>query len=392
MERQYLETLTASGEQFEELTVDGTSIEAYMRNWTWDYARYQHQGKKLSELVQQILSMTGQMDEELKKLTTAHSEKAQLLAALDRKKNVNLSVSEFEDFLTPEMVARLDVSDDEHLRTVFVAMPRSSEAEFLREYVNIGLSIGIEFQGEKLPVVAPGSAKLVLASGEQVMYTLTVLKGKHEAGFYEQAAAAAGGGGGGAGGGGAPLSADAAAAAAAAAAAGAFVAGKSVDFIEPLKNKFRERRMIFRTFAYDEKKSGGVEGQVDKAKSDVLESHVNLLRWCKVHFSMIFPALIHLKVISSFVESVLRYGVPVNFLAVFLDPNLKREKELKKQLVDTILHLRPELKDARGNFDKDEEGQCCTLRAADFFCPFADHLSPRHTRTQRTKTWTACRS
>jgi len=309
------------------------------------------------------------------------------LAALDRKKNVNLSVSEFEDFLTPEMVSRLDVSDDEHLRTVFVAMPRSSEAEFLREYVNIGLSIGIEFQGEKLPVVAPGSAKLVLASGEQVMYTLTVLKGKHEAGFYEQAAA-----GGGAAGGGAPLSADAAAAAAAAAAAGAFVAGKSVDFIEPLKNKFRERRMVFRTFAYDEKKSGGVEGQIDKAKSDVLESHVNLLRWCKVHFSMIFPALIHLKVISSFVESVLRYGVPVNFLAVFLDPNLKREKELKKQLVDTILHLRPELKDARGNFDKDEEGQCGTPRAVRFFALLLTTSFHPPTHTQRTTTWTACRS
>jgi V-type H+-transporting ATPase subunit C len=341
VERQYLDTIAAAGMEYEELQVDGTSIEAYMRNWAWDFARYQHQGKKLNELVAQILSMAAQMEEELKKLTTAHAEKTQAMSALDRKKNINLSTSDFEDFLTPEQLSRFEVLDNEHLQTVFVAMPRAVEAEFLKEYVNLGLSIGQTFNGEKLCVVVPESAKLVLASGDQVMYLMTVIKGKYEAGYYDHAEPTTEA---------VPnpetrrrgLSAS-------------FVPGKAIDFVAPLQHKFREKRMVLRTFSYDEKKTGGVEGQLDKIKRDVADSAINMVRWCKATFSMLFPGLIHLKVISCFAESVLRYGVPVNFLAVFLDPNLKREKDLKKALLDTITNLRPELKDHRGKIN-DEEG------------------------------------
>ena len=331
VERQYTETLVASGLEYEELKVNESTIEAYLRNFSWDFARYQHQGKKLSELVAQILSMSAQVDDDLKKLSTAHAEKTALLSSLERKKNINLSTSDFEDFLTPDMLSRFEILDNEHLQTVFVAMPKSSEAEFLKEYVNLGLSTDAEFNGEKLPLVAPDSAKLVLSQGEQVMYLMTVLKGKYEPGHYEEGASAE--------------SKDS-----------VFVPGKLVDYTEPLKSKFRERRFVLRTFSFDEAKAGGLDALADKAKRDVVDSQLNIIRWSKATFGTAFPALIHLKVVYAFVESVLRYGMPVDFLAVFVDPNLKREKELKKVLVDTICKLRPELKESRGKLEKDEEG------------------------------------
>lgn len=315
--------------EYEELKVNESTIEAYLRNFFWDFARYQHQGKKLSELVTQILQMSAQVDEELKKLATAHSEKTQLLQTLDRKKTVNLSTSDFEDFLTPEMLARLEILDNEHLQSIFVAMPKMVETEFLKEYINLGLSTGATFNGDKLCLIAPDSAKLVLSQGEQVMYMITVLKGKYEPGSYEGSVEAKD---------------------------SVFIPGKTIDYIEPLKTKFREKRMVFRTFSYDESKTGGLEAAIEKAKRDVSDSQVNLVRWSKATFGIVFPGLIHLKVISAFAESVLRYGVPVDFLAVFVDPNMKREKDLKKALLDTISRMRPELKDSRGKFDKDEEG------------------------------------
>ena len=338
-----MDTIAASGAESEELKVEDTPIEAYLRNWKWDMARYQHQGKKLTDLTSQILSMAGQMDEELKKLTTTHAEKTQALAALDRKKNVNISTSDFEDFLAPEVVSRLDVLDNEHLQTLFVAMPKAVEAEFLRDYVKIGASMDFMFKDEKLCVVAPDSAKLVMAQGEQVLYTITAIKGHYEAGYFDSDHVPD-----------VEVQLQTGQCRDRRASSGAYVPGKMIDFIEPLKLKFREKRMIVRSFKYDESKTGGVEGLLEKARRDVADSQVNVIRWCKVTFGMLFPGLIHLKVITCFAESVLRYGVPINFLAVFLDPNLKKEKELKAALLNTITHLRPELK--LGKLDKDEEG------------------------------------
>lgn len=40
--------------------------------------------------------------------------------------------------------------------------------------------------------------------------------------------------------------------------------------------------------------------------------------WCETTYSDVFAAWVHLKAIRVFVESVLRYGIPVNFQAVLL--------------------------------------------------------------------------
>lgn len=72
--------------------------------------------------------MTGKIEEELKMLSNNYTEKNLALAATQRRKQVNVSTSEFEDFLTPEKVAKLDILDTEHLLTVMVVIGRGMEA------------------------------------------------------------------------------------------------------------------------------------------------------------------------------------------------------------------------------------------------------------------------
>ncbi|GAB5584159.1 V-type proton ATPase subunit C 1 [Prionailurus iriomotensis] len=64
-----------------------------------------------------------------------------------------------------------------------------------------------------------------------------------------------------------------------------------------------------------------------------------LVRWLKVNFSEAFIAWIHVKALRVFVESVLRYGLPVNFQAMLLQPNKKTMKKLREVLYELYKHL-----------------------------------------------------
>jgi V-type H+-transporting ATPase subunit C len=135
-----------------------------------------------------------------------------------------------------------------------------------------------------------------------------------------------------------------------------FFLGKSVNYIEPLKTAFREKRFVMREFSYDAAKAGGLDGQIATADTEVKQVHHTIERWCLAHFGEVYSGWVHLKVIRGFIESVLRYGLPLDFLPVFIEPNMKREKQLKIALADTISRLRPELtKKADAETEEDEE-------------------------------------
>lgn len=55
-------------------------------------------------------------------------------------------------------------------------------------------------------------------------------------------------------------------------------------------------------------------------KTEVQQLHAGMIRWCRAHYGEAFSAWIHVKLVKSFVESVMRYGLPVDFTTVFLAP------------------------------------------------------------------------
>ncbi|XP_027476416.1 V-type proton ATPase subunit C 2 isoform X3 [Callorhinus ursinus] len=81
-------------------------------------------------------------------------------------------------------------------------------------------------------------------------------------------------------------------------------------------------------------------GQTDRERESEGEGEGPLLRWLKVNFSEAFIAWIHIKALRVFVESVLRYGLPVNFQAVLLQPHKKSStKRLREVLNSVFRHL-----------------------------------------------------
>ena len=124
VERQYIEI---AGNAADTLRINEMTVESYLRKFQWDFARYRHQGRQLTEIVAQIHSMATKVDEELKKLTVSHAEKQQVLGALQRKKTVNLVTSDLEDILLPDKIAKYEFLNSETLQTVLVAVPVALE-------------------------------------------------------------------------------------------------------------------------------------------------------------------------------------------------------------------------------------------------------------------------
>ena len=81
----------------------------------------------MTDIVTQIQSLASKTDEELKKLVLLYNDKNLLLSSLQRKKTINFQTSDFEDFLKPEKVARIDILKTSTLYTVFVVVPKTLE-------------------------------------------------------------------------------------------------------------------------------------------------------------------------------------------------------------------------------------------------------------------------
>ncbi|KAM4694914.1 V-type proton ATPase subunit C 2 [Discoglossus pictus] len=109
--------------------------------------------------------------------------------------------------------------------------------------------------------------------------------------------------------------------------------------IDEFKMKARENKFIVREFYFNEREMQNEKDEIIRLAADKKQSYGPLLRWLKVNFSEAFIAWIHIKALRVFVESVLRYGLPVNFQAVLLQPNKKSMKRLRDVLNAIFRHL-----------------------------------------------------
>ncbi|XP_064409921.1 V-type proton ATPase subunit C 1-A isoform X2 [Latimeria chalumnae] len=101
----------------------------------------------------------------------------------------------------------------------------------------------------------------------------------------------------------------------------------------------RSSRFIVRDFQYNEEEMKADKEEMNRLCTDKKKQFGPLVRWLKVNFSEGFIAWIHVKVLRVFVESVLRYGLPVNFQAVLLQPSKRMMKKLREVLYDLYKHL-----------------------------------------------------
>ncbi|XP_067212937.1 V-type proton ATPase subunit C isoform X1 [Linepithema humile] len=109
--------------------------------------------------------------------------------------------------------------------------------------------------------------------------------------------------------------------------------------MDEFKLHAREKKFIVRDFTYNEEELAAGKNEITKLVTDKKKQFGPLVRWLKVNFSECFCAWIHVKALRVFVESVLRYGLPVNFQAILLHPHKKCSRRLRDVLNQLYAHL-----------------------------------------------------
>jgi len=174
-----------------------------------------------------------------------------------------------------DLVKESDYVDSEHLTTLFVIVPRHSNTDWDNAY-------------EKLnDFVVPGSSRLIVTEGESSLRNIVLFK----------------------------------------------------SVVDDVKSAIIKRKWVVREYTFNpgekEEKFGKVEVQKDRRK----QLQGDLTRWCKINFSEAFAAWVHLKAIRTYVESVLRFALPREYAFFVLEPDMKKERTLRKvldEMFDTL--------------------------------------------------------
>ncbi|KAI1630261.1 V-type H+-transporting ATPase subunit C [Exophiala viscosa] len=184
------------------------------------------------------------------------------------------------------------VTDSEHLETHLVAVPNANVKEFTRSYETVS------------PMVVPRSSYFVASDDEYTLYAVTTFR-KH-----------------------------------------------SQDFL----HKVREQKWIPRDYKF---KEGGKEEEAKELQRvEAEEKRVwgETLRLGRTGWSEGVMCLVHVVVLRVFVETVLRYGLPLDYVAALVKTDTKREKKVRQGLDDEYAYLAGNAfgRDSKGRLKKDE--------------------------------------
>ncbi|KAF8585545.1 ATPase V1 complex subunit C [Ramaria rubella] len=103
--------------------------------------------------------------------------------------------------------------------------------------------------------------------------------------------------------------------------------------------KCRENKFILRDFTFS-------EDAVDKQRAEMRNTEISerelwteLLRLARTNFSEAYQILVHLKVVRLFVESVLRYGLPADYIVLAIKPDPKQTKKTLSLFISHFAYL-----------------------------------------------------
>ncbi|KAG0136812.1 hypothetical protein HOY82DRAFT_478335 [Tuber indicum] len=185
------------------------------------------------------------------------------------------------------------VPPSEYLQTQLIAVPKQLERDWLKSYETLS------------PMVVPRSSREIQRDSEYILYSCVVFK-KHNVEFANKARAA----------------------------------------------KFTPREFTWSEGAAeeDEREARDVEAQERRLSGETL-------RLARTGYSDLFQAWVHVKALRVFVESVLRYGLPLEFVSAIIQTNTKHAKKIKAQLDSAYNYLGGNAfgRDKNGNI-KDDVG------------------------------------
>ncbi|KAF2636964.1 ATPase, V1 complex, subunit C [Massarina eburnea CBS 473.64] len=197
---------------------------------------------------------------------------------------------------------KLLIQDSEYLDTHLVAVPLSQAKDFLKSYESL------------TPMVVPRSATQVAADDEFNLFAVVTFK-KHSAEFV---------------------------------------------------HKCREKRWTPRDYKY---KQGGKEEEAKEANqlaADAQKLWNEALRLGRTGYSESAMIWIHVLTLRVFVETVLRYGLPLDFVCGLVQTNAKLAKKAKANLDESYSYLGGNAfgRDSKGRIKKDDSSTANDMQTA----------------------------
>ncbi|KAL1955119.1 hypothetical protein VTO42DRAFT_8983 [Malbranchea cinnamomea] len=179
------------------------------------------------------------------------------------------------------------VRNSEYLETHLIAVPSRDTKDFLRSYETIS------------PMVVPRSSVLIASDNEYTLYGVTTFK-KHSAEFL---------------------------------------------------HKCREHKWTPREYKYVEGGDEEERREVDRVGADAKRLWGEIVRLGRTGWSEAVMVWIHVLVLRVFVETVLRYGLPLDFVSTSIKTTAKQSRRIKNLLDDSYSYL------AGNAFTRDKKGR-----------------------------------
>ncbi|KAI5862667.1 ATPase, V1 complex, subunit C [Durotheca rogersii] len=204
--------------------------------------------------------------------------------------------------LTPIVNPSLLVKDSEYLETHLVAVPTNLKKEFLRSYETLS------------PMVVPRSSTQVAQDDEFVLFAVTTFK-KHSAEFQQ---------------------------------------------------KCRDQKWTPRPYKYVEGGKEEERKELDRVERDEKKLWGEALRLTRTGWSESVMIWAHVLALRVFVESVLRYGLPLEFVSAIVLTNAKLAKKVRTALDASYSYLGGNAfgRDKRGRITKDDAALTSEMAAA----------------------------
>jgi V-type H+-transporting ATPase subunit C len=167
-----------------------------------------------------------------------------------------------------DLIKPEDAIDTDYLTTLFVVVNKAGAKEWLDEYETV------------VSDVVPRSSDLIFSDGEFNLYNVILFK----------------------------------------------------KMADDFKTQARKKKWTVREYKFDAKAVEAGKEDLKKFESKRVKQKNSLIRWCRLNFAEAFTSWVHLKAIRTFIEAVLRFGLPAEYTSAVIEPGRNSEGKLRKVL------------------------------------------------------------
>ncbi|KAH8923083.1 putative VMA5-H+-ATPase V1 domain 42 kd subunit, vacuolar [Atractiella rhizophila] len=270
---------------------DGVPYEEYVfsneataggEGWHWNRGKWRADGRKLEEVVDQLVKDITAVDNIHKSKLQSYTIAKGQLAQLQRKKVGNLATRSLNEVLDPSDFS--STRDSEYLDYVLVAVPKNNLKDFTTKYERL------------TSMVVPRSAVMLAEDDEFSLYSVVVFR----------------------------------------------------KVKDEFSQKCRENKFIPRDYNPDPQVIAKQKKEFEELEKKERELWSDLLRLSRLNFAESFQLLVHIKFLRTYVESVLRYGLPADYFYAVIRPEPRQSKKLISTLQSHFEGVVPHSNEGRG--------------------------------------------